>query len=313
MYIFFTLLWKIFPLYCNIGLGFLASRYLSIDRGTIAALLVYIISPLVVFSATMSVEINVAILILPIFFYFFGSIVAYIYLKLFQKSWNDSTPNILAFTAGTGNTGYYGIALAIILFEPPLADIFIFTVLASLFYEATTGFYITAKGSFTTKQSLAKVSRLPALYAFVLAFILNIFGVSLPESIAGYTGQFKVAFSILGMMLLGIGLNGIRRGTGVDKKFIAHALCAKHIIWPILICGFILLDIFTISLLNSDLYKVMFVFSIVPLAGNTVTLAILLKAQPEKAAIAVLLSNVLAIVYIPVMLTLYESLWNFTS
>jgi len=53
----------------------------------------------------------------------------------------------------------------------------------------------------------------------------------------------------------------------------------------------------------------MFVFSIVPLAGNTVTLAILLKAQPEKAAVAVLLSNVLSLIYIPFMLTLYEAFW----
>jgi predicted permease len=49
----------------------------------------------------------------------------------------------------------------------------------------------------------------------------------------------------------------------------------------------------------------MFVFSIVPMAGNTVTLAVLLKAKPEKAALAVLLSNLLSIVYVPVMLALY--------
>lgn len=302
------LLWKILPLYCNVALGFLASHYLKIDKNTIAALLIYIFGPMVVFSATMSVEINKAILILPIFFYLFSSALGFIYLKIFQKTWNDSTSNILAFTAGTGNTGYYGIALAVILFEPEIADIFIFTILASLFYEATSGFYITAKGSFSTKESLSKVSRLPALYAFILAFTLNVFGVSLPESIAQYTGQFKVVFSIMGMMLLGMGINGLRKGTGVDKKFLQHSLCAKHIIWPGLVCGFIFLDKCIFNLLNDDLYKVMFVFSIVPLAGNTVTLAILLKAQPEKAAIAVLLSNVLSIIYIPIMLTLYETL-----
>ena len=311
MNIFFMLLWKILPLYGNVILGFLASRYLKIDRATIAALLVYVFGPMVVFSATMSVEINRAILILPIFFYLFSSTLGFIYLKIFQKSWNDSTSNILAFTAGTGNTGYYGIALAIILFEPAIADIFIFSMLASLFYESTSGFYITAKGSFTTKESLQKVSKLPALYAFLLAFILNVFGVSLPESFVQYTAQFKIAFSILGMMLLGIGLKGFGRGSQIDKKFLRHALCAKHIVWPILVCCFILLDKFTYNLLYDDLYKVMFVFSIVPLAGNTVTLAILLKAQPEKAAVAVLLSNVLSLIYIPFMLTLYEGLWRY--
>ena len=308
MNIFFMLLWKILPLYGNVILGFFASRYLKIDREAIAALLVYIFGPMVVFNATMSVEINKAVLILPIFFYLFSSTLGFIYLNIFQKSWDDSTPNILAFTAGTGNTGYYGIALAIILFEPAVANIFIFSILGSFLYESTSGFYITAKGSFTTKESLKKVSKLPALYAFSLAFILNLSGVSLPESLIQYTGQFKIVFSILGMMLLGIGLKGFGSGSQIDKKFLKHALCAKHIVWPILVCCFIFLDKYTYSLLNDDLYKVMFVFSIVPLAGNTVSLAILLNAQPEKAAITVLLSNVLSLIYIPFMLTLYEAL-----
>ena len=57
--------------------------------------------------------------------------------------------------------------------------------------------------------------------------------------------------------------------------------------------------------LNDDLYKVMFLFSIVPLAGNTVTLAVLLNAKPEKASFTVLLSTIISIIYIPVALALF--------
>jgi len=71
----------------------------------------------------------------------------------------------------------------------------------------------------------------------------------------------------------------------------------------------ILLDKTFFQLLYDDLYKVMFVFAIVPLAGNTVTLAVLLDAKPEKAALAVLLSNLLSLVYIPMMLSFYEIFW----
>lgn len=309
MNLFFLLLWKIVPLYLNIGLGFLSSRYLRIDRRAIAALLIYVIGPIVVFSAIMSVEIRPAVLFLPTFFYIFGSTLGLIYLKLFNKHWADSTGNILAFTTGTGNTGYYGIALALILFEPEIANIFIFTVLASFFYEATTGFYFTAKGNFTARQSLAKIRRLPALYAFMLALLLNLSGVSLPESMAIYTSQFKLVYSILGMMVIGMGLHGLRKGDNFDLKFLKLSLSAKHIVWPLFICGVILLDNTFFQLLYDELYRVMFVFAIVPLAGNTVTLAVLLDAKPEKAALAVLFSNLLSLVYIPVMLSLYEIFW----
>ncbi len=302
---FFLLLGKILPLYANIVLGYLASRYLRVNKEAIATVLFYVIGPMVVFSATMSVTINSAVLFSPVFFYLFGSSLAFIYLKIFQKTWPDATSNILAFTAGTGNTGYYGIALALVFFEPAIADIFIFTVLASFFYEATTGFYITAKGTFTALESFKKVCRLPTLYAFVAALVLNLTGIDLPESISVYAGQFKVVFSILGMMVIGMGLDGMRKGGGVDIAFLKISLIAKHLLWPLLVSLVILLDTTVTHFLYGELYKVMFVFSIVPMAGNTVTLAVLLKAKPEKAALAVLLSNLLSIVYIPVMLALY--------
>ena len=232
--VFFVLLGKILPLYANIVLGYLAARYLRVNKEAIATVLFYVVGPMVVFSATLSVTINFAVLFLPVFFYLLGSSLAFIYLKLYLKTWPDATSNILAFTAGTGNSGYYGIALALVLFEPAIADIFIFTVLASFFYEATTGFYITAKGTFTALESFKKVCRLPTLYAFVAALVLNLIGIDLPESISVYAGQFKVVFSILGMMVIGMGLDGMRKGGGVDVAFLKISLIAKHLLWPLL-------------------------------------------------------------------------------
>ena len=59
------------------------------------------------------------------------------------------------------------------------------------------------------------------------------------------------------------------------------------------------------GLLNKDIYDVLFLFSIVPLAGNTITLAVLLNANPQKASFTVLLSNFISIIYIPIALLLY--------
>ena len=78
-----------------------------------------------------------------------------------------------------------------------------------------------------------------------------------------------------------------------------------YLLWPALIALIIWLDTRFFGLLHRDLYRVMFVFAIVPLAGNTVTLAVLLNARPEKAALAVLLSTLLSIFTIPFMLAWY--------
>ena len=305
MNIFLILLMKIFPLYLNVLLGFLASKFLDVQRHSVASILIYIIGPIVVLSATMSVEINMSIAFLPIFLYLFGSILAFLTLFIFKKNWNDATGNILAFSSGTGNTGYFGIPLALIFFEPELANIYIFTVLASLLYENTTGFYVTAKGNFTAKQSLFKVIKLPILHSFIIGITLNLAGFKLPEEFIFYTDQFKSAYGILGMMMLGMGLHGFNKSEDLDLKFITISFFLKFILWPVSILTLIYLDKTVLNLLNEDLYKVLVLFSIVPLAGNTVSLAVLLNAKPEKASLSVFLSTILSILFIPLVMYLY--------
>jgi predicted permease len=305
MSIFFILLLKIFPLYINIILGYLSTKFLDVKRESIASILMYILAPIVVFSATISVKIDFSIIFLPIFFYIFSSILGFIIYGLFRNSWDDATGNILSFSGASGNTGYFGIPLAIIFFPPYLADIYIFTVLASLLFESTTGFYVTAKGNFTVRQSIQKIIKLPTIYAFVLGITFNLLGFGIPDVIGAYTSQFKGAYGILGMMLIGMGIVGLKRGNDLDLKFISISFILKFVFWPLSILIFIYLDKTIFMILNEDLYKVMFLYSVVPLAGNTVMLAVLLKAKPEKASFTILLSTIFSIIYIPVVLALY--------
>ena len=306
MSLFFIILLKIFPLYFNVILGYVAAKSLHVQRESIATLLIYILGPIVVFSATLSVKIDFAIAMIPIFLYIFCSLLAFLALYIWGKSWDNPTGNILAFSAGTGNTGYFGIPLAIIFFPPALADIYIFAVLASLLYESTTGFYVTAKGNFTIKESLLKISKLPILYAFVLGLCLNILGLEIPDTLSAYTSQFKGAYGILGMMMLGMGLIGLKGNEdNWDIKFISITFIVKFIFWPLAMLFFIYIDKTFLHVLNNDLYKVLFLFSIVPLAGNAVTLAVLLNAKPEKAALTVFLSTLASVLTIPLFIYLY--------
>ncbi len=305
MNIFFIILGKIAPLYLNIGIGYLLARYFKIKREQIAFLLVYILGPIVIFFAVLSIEINMQLVFLPLFIFIFGSVIAFYILRRYKNEWNDASVNTLAFTCGTGNTGYFGIPLAMILLEPSVANIFIFGTLASLLYENTTGFYVTAKGSFTARQSIMKVLKLPLLYAFIAGLSFNLVGFRTPEIIVPYFENLKWAYGILGMMMLGMGMKGFNLEADFDKKYIKISYFFKFIFWPAVVLAIIFVDKTFINFLNEEIYKVMFLFSIVPLVGNTVTLAVLLKAKPEKASFTVLLSTIVSVVYIPVMLAIY--------
>jgi predicted permease len=305
MNILFIILGKIFPLYLTIAAGYILTRYFKIKREQIAFLLVYILGPVVIFFAVLSIEINMQLVFLPVFIFVFGSAIAFYILHKYKDTWKDPSVNTLSFTCGTGNTGYFGIPLAMILLEPSAANIFIFGTLASLLYENTTGFYVTAKGSFTARQSIIKIIKLPLLYAFIAGLSFNLVGFRTPEFIVPYFENLKWAYGLLGMMMLGMGMKGFNLHEDFDKKYIGIAYFYKFIFWPAVVLAIIFFDKNFINFLNEEIYQVMFLFSIVPLAGNTVTLAVLLKAKPEKASFTVLLSTLISIVYIPIVLALY--------
>ena len=305
MTIFLTLLGKILPLYFSIILGLFSTLFLNCDKNTIAKILLFILAPLIVFNATISVKLDSTVLFLPIFFFLVSSGLAFILLFIFKKIYSDNNANLLAFSTSTGNTGNIGIPLAILFLEPHLVDVFIFTVLASILYQNSVGYYITAKGHLTAKESINKVLKLPVLYAFILGIIFNISGFGIPDIFLNYADYLKGAYAILGMMLLGMGMEKIRSNNSFDLKFISYAIIIKFLLWPMIVLTFIFIDKNYIHFLNDGFYMIMFLFSIVPLAGNTVTVATILNVKPEKMSLAVFITTMISFLYIPFALYLY--------
>ena len=242
---------------------------------------------------------------MPLFFFLLSSTLAFILLFVFKRIYSDNTANLLAFSTSTGNTGNIGIPLAILFLEPHLVDVFIFTVLASILYQNSVGYYITAKGHFTAKESIKKVLKLPVLYAFILGIIFNISGFKIPDIFLNYADYLKGTYAILGMMLLGMGMEKMRSNNSFDLKFISYAIIIKFFLWPMIVLAFIFVDKNYIHFLNEGFYMIMFLFSIVPLAGNTVTVATILNVKPEKMSLAVFITTMISLLYIPFALYLY--------
>lgn len=300
MSIFLSLVGKIFPLYIMIGFGYIASKFLSVARESIAPLLIYIISPVVVFTASLNVAIKFEILIFPLFMFSISVMLCLLFFWIGKFIWKDATRNIFAFSAGTGNTGYFGIPLVMLLFDSEVVNLYIFTMLSSLLYESTIGFYIIARGNYSFKESLQKVSKLPSLYALHLGLLCNYMGWFPPVEIMEFMEYFKGTFAILGMMMIGMGLKGVLE-RGMDFVFVGMTFFTKFLVWPLLVFGIIFIDIYFLNWFGENLYKVMFIFAVVPLAANAVSMAVLLNAAPQKASFAVLLSTIFSLISIPIM------------
>ncbi len=304
MAIFLTLLIKLIPLYVIIVLGYLGGRYLHVQKESIATLLIDIIVPIVVFTGAATTVVNISTMSLPLLLFivcFIVSLITYVIAGFF---WKDSTRNILSFIAGSGNTGYFGLPVAIALFGNHIIGVVAAAILGTNLYSTSIGFYIAAKGQHTVKESILKVLKLPILWAFILGIFANIAGIRLNALYLDTANSFNGAYIVLGMMLVGLGLSD-NKNFQIDVKFIGLAFIAKFLFWPLVTIALLFFDSITFKLYNPSIYKFILLMAIVPLAANVVSYATVLKSHPEKVAMAVLLSTLFALFYIPLVAVLF--------
>lgn len=298
------LLPKLIPLYFTIFLGFLAGRRLKVERESIGALVFYILVPLIMFSGVMKADFTFSTFTLPFVTFAFAACMNFLFLWLSRRVWKDAHANIIACTAGTGNTGYFGLPVAMALFDEPTVAAYILLILGTSIAESSTGFFIAACGKSSVRDSFIKVLKLPLIYAFAIGVVLRLCEVSLPAFMWEFLASVKGAYTLLGMMIVGLGLAGLHR-LQPDMKFIGMSFAAKFIVWPVLMLLLVWADRTWLGIYPESIHHALLLLSIVPMAANTVVIATILNIEPEKVATAVFLSYVLAIIYVPLMVTLF--------
>lgn len=303
MPLFLPLLIKMIPLYMNISLGYVAGRWLNASRDTIARIMFFIINPLIIFNAVVHTKLDASILSLPFLVFIICCSLCLLFYKIGKMIWNDSSRNLLALSAGCGNTGYFGIPIALLLFDEQETGIYIMAILGMTFFENTLGYYMCAKETKgAAGECLRKICTLPAIYAFFAGLLCNACVVEMPVPFFDFMGHIKGTYTVLGMMIIGLGLAGLS-SFKLDLKFIGISFFAKFIIWPLIILGVITLDLLFFEIYSPHIHQALILLSIVPIGVNTVIIASLLNAQPEKAASAALMSTLFAIAYVPFMVT----------
>ena len=242
MEIFFSLLLKLIPLYIIIFLWIIASKKLEAQKETVAKLLIYIIAPVVIFYGTYTATLDSSIFLLPAFFFILACVISLLFLWIWKIFfWTDKIKNILAFTAGTGNTWYFWLPVVLALFDEKMFSIAVLSILGFVLYENTLGFYITAKWNYSSKESLLKVLKLPTIYAFLLWLIINILWIEIWEIMHQSISHFKWAYTILGMLIIGMWLSWVKKSS-FHINFLALSFTAKFLVWPIFILLYILIQ-----------------------------------------------------------------------
>jgi len=304
MEIFLLLLIKLLPLYLYIVFGYLAGKFLKIRNDFISSFLLYILIPLVIFGSTATTPFTSHTLAIPFLFFLICCLASLIVYFISGYFWKDATKNMLAFIAGTANTGYLGFALVGSLFGAKELPIAILAVLGTTLYFNSIGFLLAAKGKHTIKESIIKLLKLPILYAFVLGLVVNVSNMHLNRIFLQIVNDSNQLYIILGMMTIGLSLAEIKKYT-FDWKFIGISLGAKFILWPLLMVAILMIDTYLFHIYHTTNHHVLIVLALLPVAVNLVPYATYLKESSDKAAVVVMISTFFALFYIPLIISLF--------
>jgi len=304
MALFTTLFIKIIPLYLLIFLGFIANKSFSVNKESISRLIIYIFAPAIVLLGTLQAKDNKELFLVPVIFFLIGSTICLINYFITKKSWHDGTEKVLAFMAGTGNVGYFGLPVCLAIIGDLALPVVAMVSLGLMIYENTLAFYIVARATHSKDEALSKVFRLPHLYVFAIALILNFFNFTPSKEVFDFLGMFKTVYFTLGMMIIGLGLAEIRP-SHIDWKFAAISLFNKFIIWPAIFLGIIYLDTNYFHIFDKTMHAALLIEALVPLSVSSVIYATELKVQPQKVALVVALSTLIALFYIPISVSFF--------
>lgn len=304
MSVFWLIVAKLLPLYATVGMGVVAGRKLAVPREPIAAIVFYLLIPVIMFGGVLRAELTPATLALPLITFLMAALMDVAFFRLARRFWSDGTANIVGCTAGTGNTGYFGLPIALVLFDEKTVAIYILMILGVTLCESSVGYFIAARGKAGVREAVRKTLRLPTVYAFLLGLLWRALDLPIPAVFSDFEQSIRGTYIVLGMMIVGLGIAGMQRLV-LDGRFLAVTYGAKFIAWPALALLLALLDSYVFGFYGENIHHALLLLSIVPMAANTVVIASLLGIVPEKVASAVLLSTVLAIIYVPMMIALF--------
>ena len=285
-------------------IGFLAGKYSKVERDSIAALLFYFISPIVFFAIPASTTLTLSALSITVVVFCISTLLMLFSYYFFGQYWRDHTRNIIALSAGTANVGYFMLPIASALFDDYTLSIYMMAVIGVNIFESTIGYYICARSFSNTSESILKVIKLPILNGFLLGCLFSFAGFTLPDFLDDFLYNMRGAFSILGMVMVGLALSTLKTFE-IDIKFTLATFASKFLFYPIGVNIFILLDRMIFGWYDEQHYNALRLLAMSPMAANIIVIANIQKFYPEKVATTVFLSLLFVVIYMPVMAIIF--------
>ncbi len=290
-----TTLLSIIFVYVFILLGYMAKRIFKEEMSTktLTLMSVYFLQPFVSIWGFSTAKLHTEHIYVPLIYMGIILIVLIPTILLSKLIFTDIKEHAIFSIAGfVGNTGNIGIPLGIALFGQESVIYTTLINIANVFVVYIIGVYIYSRGSFSIKESLFNIIKIPIIPASIIAILINIYNIPLNSEIQEFFKMGAYAGIVLQLFLLGTFLQGIRI-KALHPKLMLGTLSQKFVIIP-------LATAFILSLTDLSLFVqgILFMEMMVPLAVANINLASLYDCKPKDVTTLILLST---LIFIPLL------------
>ena len=289
----------VLPVILIFVVGFLLQKIAKIDIRPISTMAIYVMTPCLVFKTFYETELNSQYTYMVIFSFLLMFILIFlckVYTKI--RKIDLSTENALILSTAFMNTGNYGTPIILFAygeagFEFAISAMVLQSILMNFF-----GVYYAVKGKAGIRIAMKSVSKMPASYAAVLALLLNVFNLRVPENLFGTIDLISDAAIPMVMVILGMQLAMIKWGH-FDWANITFSVALRMFISPLI--AWLLVMVMPIDPL---LGKVLIVSAAMPSAATIVMYAVQFQAQPKLVSSVTLITTIISIPTITLLIIL---------
>jgi predicted permease len=286
--------------YIFIMLGYLAKRIFKdeIDTKTLTIVSVYFIQPFVTIWGFSTARLHAEHIYISIFYIII--ILSILLLAILSSKFlftDTKYRAIFSISGFVGNTGNIGIPLGIALFGEQSVIYTTLINIANVLIVYTVGVYIYSRGSFSIKESLINIIKIPIIPASAIAILINISGVTLDSHISEFLKMGAYTGIVLQLFLLGTFLQGIKAiKTDINIVLFMGVLGQKFIIIPFATAFILSFTGFTLIIQG-----IIFMEMMLRLAIANINLASLYDCKPKVVTSFILFSTLL---FVPILILL---------
>ncbi|WP_280769587.1 AEC family transporter [Salipaludibacillus daqingensis] len=279
--------------------GYVVQKWRKVDIKPISTVAIYILTPALVFDTFYKADMNIQYVYMIVFaLALLFAIIIINKLYAWKMKYPTSIESGLILSTAFMNSGNYGAPIILFAYgQEGFAYAVSFMVLQAVIMNFF-GVYYAARGISGVKTALQVLLRMPVTYAVLLAILLKLIRVEMPDNLMQPVELISQAAIPTVMLILGMQLAQIE-WTKFDWSKVSYGVVVRLLLSPMIAWGLTM-----VMPMDPLLAKVLIVAAAMPSAATIVMYAVEFDAKPKLVSSITLITTLLSVFTITLIIML---------